>query len=402
MLGRLLKRQIQPNTVYTSQGYVDSLGRVGRFFQGSWSGTYVDDKTALGIPAIWRGVTLIADAIGALPIHAYRKGELVEPTPKILERPVPTETRMETYAAMAASLLVHGNYIAVLGEPGANGLPDFFYPVEAHRVHVARESDGRVTYRIDDKTYDRSEIFHIKYFTMPGSLVGEGIIGVQRQALGKEIAINEYASRYFDGGVLPSAVIKSSNPDLSQDEADALKAAWMAMYSARNRQPAVLNASTDFEVLSSNAQESQLIEAQQQSLVEAANILGLPAYYLGAPNSSRTYSNVEQENLQLVRWSIQPIAERIEQAMSDLLVRGQYAKFNYDSLLRTDTLSRYQAHKIALEAGFLSVNEVREYEDMKPMTEEVEDYEEEDEVDEDMENEEQQPEEIGGGDNADL
>lgn len=402
MLGRLLKRQIQPNTVYTSQGYVDSLGRVGRFFQGSWSGTYVDDKTALGIPAIWRGVTLISDAIGALPIHSYRNGIVVEPTPKILERPVPTETRMETFASMAASLLIHGNYVAVLGEPDANGLPDFFYPVEANRVHVAREKDGRVTYRIDDKTYDRSEILHIKYFTMPGSLVGEGIVSIQRQALGKEIAINEYASRYFDGGVLPSAVIKSSNPDLSQDEADALKSAWMAMYSARNRQPAVLNASTDFEVLSSNAQESQLIEAQQQSLVEAANILGLPAYYLGAPNSSRTYSNVEQENLQLVRWSIQPIAERIEQAMSDLLVRGQYAKFNYDSLLRTDTLSRYQAHKLALEAGFLTVDEVREYEDMKPMEDEVKDYENEDEVDENINDEEQQPSEIGGSTDADL
>ena len=402
MLGRLLKRQIQPNTVYTSSGYVDSLGRVGRFFQGSWSGTYVDDKTALGIPAIWRGVTLISDAIGALPIHAYRKGELVDPSPKILERPVPTETRMETYAAMAASLLVHGNYIAVLGEPGANGLPDFFYPVEVNRVHVNREDDGRVTYRIDDKTYDKSEIFHVKNFTMPGSLVGEGILAVQRQAIGKGIAINEYAARYFDGGVLPSAVIKSSNPDLSQEEADALKAAWMAMYSARNRQPAVLNSSTDFEVLSSNAQESQLIEAQQQSLVEAANILGLPAYYLGAPNSSRTYSNVEQENLQLVRWSIQPIAERIEQAMSDLLVRGQYAKFNYDSLLRTDTLTRYQAHKIALEAGFLTVDEVREYEDLEQLHEETEDYLEEDTMDEEMDGEEQQPEEIGGGDNADL
>jgi HK97 family phage portal protein len=174
------------------------------------------------------------------------------------------------------------------------------------------------------------------------------------------------------------------------------------MYSARNRQPAVLNSSTDFEVISSNAQESQLIEAQQQSLVEAANILGLPAYYLGAPNSSRTYANVEQENLQLVRWSIQPIAERIEQAMSDLLVRGQYAKFNYDSLLRTDTLSRYQAHKIALEAGFLTVDEIREYEDMKPMSEEVEDYEDEDEVDEDLQDSEQQPGEIGGGTDADL
>ena len=315
MLARLLKRQIQPSTVYTSSGYVDSLGRVGRFFQGSWSATYVDGKTALGIPAIWRGVTLIADAIGALPIHAYRRGELVYQTPKILDRPVPTETRMETYAAMAASLIVHGNYVAVLGEPGANGLPEYFYPVEVDRVQVSRESDGRIVYRIDEKAYDKSEILHIKYFTMPGSLVGEGILAAQKQAIGKGIAINEYASRYFDGGVLPSAVIKSSNPDLSQEEADALKTAWMSMYQSRNRAPAVLNASTSFEVLSSNAQESQLIEAQQQSLVEAANILGLPAYYLGAPNSSRTYTNVEQENLQLVRWSIQPIAERIEQAM---------------------------------------------------------------------------------------
>jgi HK97 family phage portal protein len=399
MLARLLKRQIQPNTVYTSSGYVDSLGRVGRFFQGSWSATYVDGKTALGIPAIWRGVTLIADAIGALSIHAYRKGELVYQTPKILDRPVPTETRMETYAAMAASLIVHGNYVAVLGEPGANGLPEYFYPVEVDRVQVSRESDGRIVYRIDEKVYDKSEILHIKYFTMPGALVGEGILAAQKQAIGKGIAINEYASRYFDGGVLPSAVIKSSNPDLSQEEADALKTAWMSMYSARNRAPAVLNASTSFEVLSSNAQESQLIEAQQQSLVEAANILGLPAYYLGAPNSSRTYTNVEQENLQLVRWSIQPIAERIEQAMSDLLVRGQYAKFNYDSLLRTDTLSRYQAHKIALEAGFLTIDEVREYEDLESMHEATEDYQEEAPG---TEEEDDMASEIGVDENADL
>ena len=399
MLGRLLKRQIQPNTVYTSSGYVDSLGRVGRFFQGSWSATYVDGKTALGIPAIWRGVTLIADAIGALPIHAYRQGELVYRTPKILDRPVPTETRMETYAAMAASLIVHGNYVAVLGEPGANGLPEYFYPVEVDRVQVSRESDGRIVYRIDEKVYDKSEILHIKYFTMPGSLVGEGILAAQKQAIGKGIAINEYAAKYFDGGVLPSAVIKSSNPDLSQEEADALKSAWLSMYSSRNRAPAVLNASTSFEVLSSNAQESQLIEAQQQSLVEAANILGLPAYYLGAPNSSRTYTNVEQENLQLVRWSIQPIAERIEQAMSDLLVRGQYAKFNYDSLLRTDTLSRYQAHKIALEAGFLTIDEVREYEDLESMHEATEDYPEESS---DMEEEDEMASEIGDEENADL
>jgi len=367
MLGRLFKRQIQPSVVYTSSGYVDSLGRVGRAFQANWSGTYVDTNTALGVPAIYRGVTLIADAIGALGLHSYRNGRLVTPTPKLLERPNPQETRMETISAMAASLILDGNYIAVLGPSNANGLPDFFYPVAIDRVHVTRK-DGQIIYRIDERQYDASEILHIKNFALPGEFFGRGIVQTQKQSIGKEIAINEYASRYFDGGVNPTAVIKSGNPDLTQEEAEALKSAWLAMYSGRNRMPAVLNSTTDFEILSSNAQESQLIEAQLAGLTEAANILGLPAYYLGAPNSSRTYANVEQENLQLVRWSIQPIAERIEQSLSDLLVRGQYAKFNYDALLRTDTLSRYQAHAVGISSGFLTVNEVREMENRDPIT----------------------------------
>lgn len=389
MLGRLLKRQIQPSVVYTSSGYVDSLGRVGRAFQANWSGTYVDTNTALGVPAIYRGVTLIADAIGALGLHSYRNGRIVKPTPQILIKPNPQETRIETISAMAASLILDGNYIAVLGERGTNGLPDFFYPVAIDRVNLTRV-DGRIVYRIDEQVYEADDILHIKNFTLPGEFFGRGIVETQKQAIGKEIAINEYASRYFDGGVNPTAVIKSGNPDLTQEEADALKTAWLSMYSGRNRQPAVLNSTTDFEILSSNAQESQLIEAQIQGLTEAANILGLPAYYLGAPNSSRTYANVEQENLQLVRWSIQPIAERIEQALSELLVRGQTAKFNYDTLLRTDTLSRYQAHAVGLTNGFLTVDEVRDMENRDPIqgiddepidTIEAPEYDEEDELD---------------------
>lgn len=394
MLNKLLKRQFQGSVVYTNTGYVDSLGRVGRFFEGNWAGVYVDQDTMLGVPAIWRGITLISDAIGAMPLHAYRGDTLVTPTPNILLRPNPPCIRMETIAAMASALLIHGNYIAVLGEPGSNGLPESFYPVEPNRVNVSRDN-GRMIYMIDGRQYDQSQILHIKNFSMPGALVGVGILGAQKQALGKLIAINEYASRYFDGGVSPSAILKSANPDLTQEEADALKAAWMSMYSSRNRAPAVLNSSTEFQVLSDNAQEAQLIEAQQQALVEASNILGLPAYYLGAPNSSRTYSNVEQENLQLIRWSIQPIAQRIEEALSDLLVRGQVAKFNFDSLLRTDTLSRYQAHQIAISNGFLTVDEVREMEKREglddsenALKDEISDESDLDDIDDESESEE--------------
>jgi len=350
--------------------YVDEAGRMGRLFPDINAGVIVDETSTLSVPGIWRAVTLISDAIGGLPFHAYRSEEYVDPQPNILIKPVATETRMETVSAMVASLIIHGNYIAILGEPGLNGYPDSFYPVATHRVQVRRQ-DGALIYRIEDRDYTADEVLHIKGFSMPGEHVGYGILSAQRQAIGGAVAVNTYAQRYFDGGAQPTGIIYSSNPDLSQEEADQLKAAWLRQYGGTKRTPAVLNESTKFQQLSDNAKDAQLLETRQFSLTEIANMIGLPAYYLGAPNSSRTYSNVSEENLQLVRWSLMPYIQRIEQRMTEYLPRGQYAKMNVDALLRPDTKSRYEAHKIALDSGFLTLDEVRELENREPLDETV-------------------------------
>ena len=364
---RLKKRQ---NINYNNQpnSYVDSLGRVSRYYNTVYAGTFVDEQTTLSIPGLWRGVTLISDTIGALPIHAYRGDQRIEPMPPILERPYPNDTRIETMSAIAASLIIHGNYVAVLGDIGANGYPESLYPVSASRVHVDR-IEGRLSYKINDELFDGERVMHIKNFAMPGQIVGVGIVAAQRQGIGSALAMQEYAAKYFDGGAQPTGILYSDNADLSQDEADMLKAVWMRHYGGTSREPAVLNASTKFEQLSDNAKDSQLVESREFSLTEIANMLGLPGYYLGAPNSSRTYSNVEQEQLQFLR-GITPLLTRIESAFTDLLPRGQYAKFNTDALLRSDTLTRYQAHKIALETGFLTVDEVRsDFENRPPIGE---------------------------------
>ena len=364
---RLKKRQ---NINYNNQpnSYVDSLGRVSRYYNTVYAGTFVDEQTTLSVPGLWRGVTLISDTIGALPIHAYRGDQRIEPMPPILERPYPNETRIETMSAIAASLIIHGNYVAVLGDIGANGYPESLYPVSASRVHVDR-IEGRLSYKINDELFDGERVMHIKNFAMPGQIVGVGIVAAQRQGIGSALAMQEYAAKYFDGGAQPTGILYSDNADLSQDEADMLKAVWMRHYGGTSREPAVLNASTKFEQLSDNAKDSQLVESREFSLTEIANMLGLPGYYLGAPNSSRTYSNVEQEQLQFLR-GITPLITRIESAFTDLIPRGQYAKFNTDALLRSDTLTRYQAHQIALSAGFLTVDEIRaDFENRPPIGE---------------------------------
>jgi HK97 family phage portal protein len=361
MLNRLLQ-----NRTENRGAYVDDQGRITRNIFDNYAGVAVDTESTLSVPAIWRATTMIADSVGVMPLQAYRNDQKIDPTPRLLERPNPLETRIETISAMVAALLLHGNYVAILGEPGPTGYPESIYPVAPERVTIMK-IDGRKIFRIDQIDYTSDQIFHIKGFSLPGDVAGIGIIAAQRQGIGAAVAVMEYAARYFNGGAMPSYVIKSSNPDLEENEAELLKIKWMEHYGGKSRIPAVLNASTDIEPLTANANDSQLVEARNQAVSDSANIVGVPGNMVGAPNTSRTYSNVEAQGLEYLRTSIAPLTTRIEATFTDYLPRGQMAKFNYDSLLRADTYTRYQAHKLALEAGFLTVDEIRELEDLPPI-----------------------------------
>ena len=360
MLNRLLQ-----NRTENRGAYVDNQGRITRNIFDNYAGVAVDTESTLSVPAIWRATTMIADSVGVMPLQAYRNDQKIEPTPRLLERPNPLETRIETISAMVAALLLHGNYVAILGEPGPTGYPESIYPVAPERVTIMK-IDGRKIFRIDEIDYTSDQIFHIKGFSLPGDVAGIGIIAAQRQGIGAAVAVMEYAARYFNGGAMPSYVIKSSNPDLEENEAELLKIKWMEHYGGKSRIPAVLNASTDIEPLTANANDSQLVEARNQAVSDSANIVGVPGNMVGAPNTSRTYTNVEAQGLEYLRTSIAPLTTRIEASFTDYLPRGQVAKFNYDSLLRADTYTRYQAHKLALDAGFLTVDEIRELEDLPP------------------------------------
>lgn len=385
----MLNRLLQPKTDKRG-AYVDSQGRISRTWVDTYAGVTVDTATALSVPAIWRAVTMIADDVGSLPIHAYRGITRLTPTPRILERPNPLETPMETYSAMAAALLLHGNYIALKGPNGPNGYPDFLIPVNPEKVNIIVR-DGVKTFRIEERLYSTEEVFHIKGFSLPGEVAGVGIIAAQHQGIGAAIAVMEYAARYFDGGAMPSYVIKSDNPDLTEDEAALLKQKWMEHYGGRSRIPAVMNASTAVEELTANANDAQLVEARNQSILDASNIVGVPGNMVGAPNTSRTYTNTELQALEYIKTSLRPIVTRIEQAMTDLIPRGQIARFSYDALLRPDTLTRYQAHKIALESGFLTIDEVRQLENRDPLDDDEPDTVEADEIEDDIDDDDQMP-----------
>src|SRR5690606_14847170 len=136
----------------------------------------------------------------------------------------------------------------------------------------------------------------------------------------------------------------------------------------RTRTIAVLNETTDFQPIAWNPTDMQLLEARKFALHEIALMFGLPLSFLGVEQASRTYTNTEQEGLSLVKYSLRGPLARFEQALSQHLPRGTWAKANLDAFLRSDTLTRYQAHAIALQAKFLTDDEVRALEDLPPLT----------------------------------
>ena len=175
---------------------------------------------------------------------------------------------------------------------------------------------------------------------------------------------NRQARSISQHGV-PTGVLKVNNPDVTETEARAFKTAWLE--SQRDRTVAVLNAITDFTPLSWNPEELELVEARRFTLTDLELIFGLPVGWLGGMNSARQYSNIEQDAVNLLKWSLGGHLARFEQTLSLAFPRGTTVRADLDSILRADTLTRYQAHVLGIDSGFLTVEEAREEERRAPL-----------------------------------
>lgn len=335
-------------------------------------------KSGMSLPGAWRAANLIADLIGSIPWHAYRERggkpvTRIDPTPPLLEQPAPPETRMDTFSAWALDLLWNGNAIGIVADRNSDGYPTAVNPVPSDMVQIRRvtagmDSDlpiGEIEYQVGTmRNLTPYDVIHIKGPHAPGELRGMGALEAHLDTLNLGKEQNRQARSLSRHGV-PTGVLKSQNPDLTKLEAEALKTAWLN--SQRDRTVAVLNASTDFVPLSWNPEELQLVEARKFTLHEIALIFGVPLSFLGVEQSNRTYTNVEQEAVNLLKFTLNGLLTRFEQALSLHFPNGTWVKANVEGLLRSDTLTRYQAHEIALRNGFLTVDEVREIEDLPPI-----------------------------------
>ena len=355
---------------------VDAWGPIGRIpsngESGSiYSGEVVSEYTALNVVSFFACVRLLADAVASLPWDAYRKNgdvrQEVTPEPSLLRDPYPEITEFEWKHQMMVSLGIRGNFYGMVTQRDRYEYPTEIMPV--HPDEVFRERDkvtGRVTTRVAGERISDADLFHVRGFTLPGQVNGVSPLNLARHSIGLGLATQKFGAQWFGDGAAPSSQIITDQV-LSDAQVRQTQAQWVESHGGR-RLPAVLSGGFEWKPISITPEESQFLGTREFTIKEMAMLVGVPPHMIGDVDKSTSWgTGIEQQSIGFVTYNLRAWLTRIEAALSRMLPRGQFVRFNVDALLRGDIKSRYEAHAIAINNGFASPDEVRAHEDLPPV-----------------------------------
>jgi len=342
----------------------------------SESGVSVTTKKSFEIVSFFSAVSLISDTISTLPCGAYlRIGATrrpLNPRPVWLDQPdVDLSTRAAFFQQVFSSLLVHGNsYTRVFRD--AQGQVVNLVNLDPEKVDVERSKIGRKVYKVqgEGRLLTSDEVIHIVDLILPGELKGLSRVETLKQALGLNIALSDYASRFFGTGASASGVIEFPG-NLTSEQASQLADGFDARHrngTRRAHRTGVLSGGAKFVATQTDPEASQALESRKFAVEEIARAFNVPLHLLGVPGTA-SYASVEQNNLQFVSMTLRPLAEKVEAAFSRLLPGDAFIKFQFNDLLRADTVARIQSYSVGTQAGFYSTNDIRKFEDMEPVSE---------------------------------
>ena len=351
-------------------------------------GTTTTDQAALTLPTFFRGVQILTDISGQLPWRAFRGGfmsdaqqirepEVVDPQPIILVKPSPFHTRAEVVRYIVQSLVLRGNAYLWLTGHDEQGFPTIAIPINPDEVTVqwATEQSAfskRYMWREQVMT-EGFDLLHISLLPFLGFPEGLGPLQAAMKMLGFALDAEEFGGEFFAGSATPAGVLAHPGR-LDKDEADLLRSQWETQH-AKGRGTAVLSGGIEYRPISLTPEQAQFIATRAFNNQQIATLLGIPQHLLNAGQpqgtaSSLTYANLGMVMEELYRMTLSPVyLTRVEESFQRLLPRGQSVRFETSELLRTDDATRWSAQKIALDAGILTNDEVREIEGRAPIPE---------------------------------
>ncbi len=355
------------------------------YFGGTTSGKAVTERSAMQMTAVYSCVRILAEAVAGLPLNLYRYTEdggkekaIDHPLYLLLhDEPNPEMSSFVFRETLMTHLLLWGNAYAQIIRNG-KGEVIALYPLMPNRMSVDRDSQGQLYYTYqrgtDEAIRDKnqtailrpSDVLHIPGLGFDG-LVGYSPIAMAKNAIGMAIACEEYGAKFFANGAAPGGVLE--HPGTIKDP-QRVRESWQSTFggSGNANKIAVLEEGMKYTPIGISPEQAQFLETRKFQINEIARIFRVPPHMVGDLEKS-SFSNIEQQSLEFVKYTLEPWVIRWEQSIQrTLLSQGEkahyFVKFNLEGLLRGDYQSRMNGYATARQNGWMSANDIRELENL--------------------------------------
>ena len=355
------------------------------FMGGTPSGKAVTERSAMQMTAVYSCVRILAEAVAGLPLHLYKYTDgggkekaLDHPLYRLLhDEPNPEMSSFVFRETLMTHLILWGNAYAQVIRNG-KGEVVALYPLMPNKMSVDRDENGRLYYTyyrgsdeaIKNKdfavTLQPSDVLHIPGLGFDG-LVGYSPIAMAKNAIGLAIATEEYGAKFFANGAAPGGVLE--HPGTIKDP-QRVRESWQSTFggSGNANKIAVLEEGMKYTPIGISPEQAQFLETRKFQINEIARIFRVPPHMVGDLEKS-SFSNIEQQSLEFVKYTLDPWVIRWEQSIQRALLsqgeKAQYfVKFNLEGLLRGDYHSRMNGYAIGRQNGWMSANDIRELENL--------------------------------------
>lgn len=336
---------------------------------------HVTIETALEVPAVLDAVTFLSRTLAALPLHAYReaddKTEKVDGELQMLLNEAPNE-EWSSFAFRQyfwQQVFTGGRGMAWVERRGVKVVA--IWPLDPNRTTVRRQN-GRKIYRCGNIEYPAADVIDVPFALRTNQLDAYGPIYKGRKAIGLAIAMNNFAAGFFVGGGIPPLALEGPLPQGVEAFKRALADIRRAIDMAKQAGQSFFGLPPGHKLtpVGADPEKGQMTEARLFQIQEIARLWGLPPAFL-QDLSKGTFTNTEQQDLQLVKHNIGQWAKALEDELNLKLFgqrrRARKVKHNLDGLQRGDFKTRTEGLARAIQTGQLTPNEARALENRPPL-----------------------------------
>jgi HK97 family phage portal protein len=369
MLNNLFEsRAISFQTIWGTGGDIEVLNQ---------SGTVVNPETVFRVNAIFSAVSLISDTISTLPVDSYIRRDgarfAFRPRPAWVQQPDVDTTKEAFYGSLIVSMLLDGNGFVRVFRDGAGRVVNMTV-LNPAKVEIRKDKVGGVTYIYEgeNKPLNKNELLHIPDVVRPGETRGISRVTALKDNFGLALALESYAARFFGQGASTQGIIEFPG-NLTPEQAKQLVDGFDARHKGfrKSHKTGVLSGGAKYVNTSVENDKAQFIDSRRMAVEDVARAFNIPPHLLGLPGTN-TYSSVEQNNIAFVTHTLRPIVQKLESAFTPLMANEPggttaFIKFTLDGLLRGDANSRFTAYSTGLQAGYLTINDIRRLEDLPPV-----------------------------------